>query len=1478
MKSLSFYPFDWSEDSVVHNGIKKNEIQAWCISNEQKKVFVRVVDFPITCEMQLPEKLGYSTITWDANSIENFIKGYKKCLSDNIVRYNETFAVPNERKLKTMPTLLNYKLHSAREFYYYQPKEKPFVRLYFRTKDDMYAFINPIKLENAYEKTVYLEECKSQSCFNSPYFPLKIHEIGISATKKFLTAIKGSFTGWFESNDCTLVQNDKLAKEQYDEYIISCDKIKFMPENKTLPKARFMGFDIETYSDKEGEFPDELATSHVAYMISCVSENVGEPNTRRRVLLTIGDCPVKTENVEVRSFYNEQKMLMGFIDYINEDDPDVLTGYNTLKFDWKYLQIRLRKLTHPWFNPWSTCSRMKLLKSEKEMCSHDKHIYDCGKCSIAYYKKKEMISSGRGENIFYGVDIKGRLSMIDMIVIIMTDFKLPHYNLGFVSNYFIHEGKHEVTANEMFKIYAALIGARDEYNKNPSVLNGVKYEMAKSEYGRVGAYCIQDSELVNKLFVLHESWIWLCTQGGIYNVTPQNVYLYGQQKRGISLIYEECVQANIVMTERKPVVMKYKGGYVSEPLRGIHTAFCLDYNSLYPNAARRYNIDFTTLLPRMTTMTIAASYCHKRGIPYTFTCKECSAKQSIGENLFCKAHEDHIIKSLIESIPTHGELEHENVEIGIWDEEINIDNTPNVVEYNEKGHKKSQKKVVVTETRYNLFMFKKPYEREIFGKKVLERGIFPKLAARLIGERKAVREKQKGLAKDSLDFLMLEQRQLALKMVANSLYGFLGRKAGNFLFPEGAASITHFGRYNIKKLARHLETHYKEEGAKVVYGDSVTGDTPVLIRYNNHIKIERIDALVSHGWMTWHKDKECVDISSNRSDGVNNSEANCVEVWTEKGWTHVNKIIRHLVPKEKRIIEVTTARGSVKVTDEHSLLTPQAEKIKASDVIVGTPILHSSFPEPNKNKIHYASVAFFAFNYTDDFYTNDMMYAATLFLCLSFFGWKFDFTVEHNNSKGKYHFHKNTELTVKENKIVSIDEVEHDECYVYDLQTENHHFQAGIGQIIVHNTDSVMVELTNMKGKTDDEKENRRLLMSRKKEFETVANMINLDPMHAEFEKGMLMVLFNKKMYAYYKINDEGGFYMETFTEKINGKPVTKPLIRDKGYFIGKNMELMEKKGIPLARREDDFFKLDMYEAVLRKMMQGSYGNELKQVITDLSIRLLTQQCPIEDLTMISGVKSYYKQEGNKLKVFSDHRTAIGKRIVGGDRYNLVVMMPRNSDVRSEKIKVGYKLRGIDELADIKETEVIDHLYYIKKSKRVNEIYCLLFKDKIEKQMAEYDAKDQLWIKQSIAMSLILILGDERRFKPINQSMHKELFGMRHLVQSNPDSIIDFALTIPRCKGKVETITSVVKRRYETRCSVMLRETDKPIEQMYKLVEAKQTVMKDIIALGEDRKGIVKRSKYPLQLYVSGFTIYKSGKPVQMKPTMIFYKGAYYRL
>lgn len=57
---------------------------------------------------------------------------------------------------------------------------------------------------------------------------------------------------------------------------------------------------------------------------------------------------------------------------------------------------------------------------------------------------------------------------------------------------------------------------------------------------------------------------------------------------------------------------------------------------------------------------------------------------------------------------------------------------------------------------------------------------------------------------------------------------------------------------------------------------------------------------------------------------------------------------------------------------------------------------------------------------------------------------------EKNNNSGNH-------LLKKDNAVKKIYKIKCDDKYVYDLETENHHFHAGIGNMIVHNTDSVFV-------------------------------------------------------------------------------------------------------------------------------------------------------------------------------------------------------------------------------------------------------------------------------------------------------------------------------------------------------------------------------------------------------------------------------------
>lgn len=115
----------------------------------------------------------------------------------------------------------------------------------------------------------------------------------------------------------------------------------------------------------------------------------------------------------------------------------------------------------------------------------------------------------------------------------------------------------------------------------------------------------------------------------------------------------------------------------------------------------------------------------------------------------------------------------------------------------------------------------------------------------------------------------------------------------------------------------------------LVDSDSVTGDTPLLLRsiYDKQHFVVAIELLASNYYPY----------------GTEKEQAECnYEVWTENGWTSIQKIIRHRV--SKKIYRVITESGIIDVTEDHSLLTSSGEKIAPKDCKVGDTLMHS-FPE-----------------------------------------------------------------------------------------------------------------------------------------------------------------------------------------------------------------------------------------------------------------------------------------------------------------------------------------------------------------------------------------------------------------------------------------------------------------------------------------------------------------------------------------------------
>lgn len=115
--------------------------------------------------------------------------------------------------------------------------------------------------------------------------------------------------------------------------------------------------------------------------------------------------------------------------------------------------------------------------------------------------------------------------------------------------------------------------------------------------------------------------------------------------------------------------------------------------------------------------------------------------------------------------------------------------------------------------------------RHSFVKTSVRRGVLPMIVEELIAARK-VAKKEMAEAEDKFTKSVLNGRQLALKITANSVYGYTGATVGGQLpCLEVATSITCFGRDMIEYTKRRVEEIYtKENGYKsaaaVVYGDT----------------------------------------------------------------------------------------------------------------------------------------------------------------------------------------------------------------------------------------------------------------------------------------------------------------------------------------------------------------------------------------------------------------------------------------------------------------------------------------------------------------------------------------------------------------------------------------------------------------------------------------------------------------------------------
>lgn len=513
-------------------------------------------------------------------------------------------------------------------------------------------------------------------------------------------------------------------------------------------------------------------------------------------------------------------------------------------------------------------------------------------------------------------------------------------------------------------------------------------------------------------------------------------------------------------------------------------------------------------------------------------------------------------------------------------------------------------------------------------------GILPRLLEQLAKRRKeAKREMAKAAdAGDSFAESVYNGKQLAFKVSMNSIYGFCGAVNGFLPCMAVASTVTSIGRHMIEQSKAYAEEHF--DGAQVVYGDSVSETTPVYIRFGQTFHFVTVSDLCQrYGTGPWR------NMHGKHRDKMTREMVPGVYAWTEHGWTPVQRVIRHRLVG-KRMFRVTTAHGSVDVTEDHSLLDERKRPIAPKQCFVDeTKLLHAKCPLPYSYdtqqegntdtdlnqvfewglKADYAKLEeggiwtgsalrkmtfldglrFAPGNDASNFHVYDAMHAAKLFAMLRGMGvrtalkdlgddgWKIVFGRLAKDIEG-----------MDPDTVRSIRPIEY-EGEVYDLTTDTHHFHAGIGELIVHNTDSIFVKFRSDESLSKEEQMKKAFELG-----ETSAQAITKifkAPIELEFEKTYSpLLLFTKKRYCGLMYAAETGW--------------EKP-------------KKIDVKGMSVVRRDSTPFVNGVLKGMIEKIMYEKAVEEAIALVERETRRLLDQKVSADELVMSKTLRSQYKNE-----------------------------------------------------------------------------------------------------------------------------------------------------------------------------------------------------------------------------------------------------------
>jgi hypothetical protein len=564
------------------------------------------------------------------------------------------------------------------------------------------------------------------------------------------------------------------------------------------------------------------------------------------------------------------------------------------------------------------------------------------------------------------------------------------------------------------------------------------------------------------------------------------------------------------------------------------------------------------------------------------------------------------------------------------------------------------------------------------------------------------------LEKDEFMKNVLDKRQLGYKLTANSLYGQCGARTSTFYEKDVAASTTATGRLLLTYAKKVIEECYGDSmcqtenhgpvltKAEYIYGDSVASYTPVYVKvspklssiYDTIIKkqhtLDKFDICTIEDLARKYGDNKWVPCLEEGKQEKEVCELENVETWTEKGWTKLYRVIRHRLAPHKNMVRISTNTGIVDVTDDHSLVQMNGEEISPKEVKPGMELLHSIIPRQygrslnvsmsmkynlNDPKQHLEMAEYCRFN---------QAYDCNIYL---------DQQKKPENPEEDVYFVTIMQKTCrKPNAVVQMKKLDNYTGYVYDLTTENHHFAAGVGNMIVHNTDSVFFtfNLQNPDGTPIRGTKALEITIELAQEAGHLASKFLKGPHDLEYEKTFMpFCLLSKKRYV-------GMLYEHDPTK-------------------GKRKEM----GIVLKRRDNAPIVKEIYGGIIDILMKEKDIQKAENFLKACLQNIVEEKYPMEKLIITKSLRSGYKNPKQIAhKVLADRITNRdpGNKPSSGDRIPFVyIHHPNKNALQGEKIETP---------SFIKENNLkIDYSFYITNQimKPVQQVFALVL-EKLWKQ------------------------------------------------------------------------------------------------------------------------------------------------------------------